>query len=101
MSDKPVDLDAHRGMAAQKATDLRRVLADAEQHSAMMRERQAEIEKKLVDTPAATWPEAAAKARYLLNLYATSLGSQDSRHRDPIAAVLQDFSRLTSAADDN
>lgn len=24
MSDKPVDLDEHRGMAAQKATDMRR-----------------------------------------------------------------------------
>jgi hypothetical protein len=101
MSDKPVDLDARRGMAAQKATDLRRVLADAEQHSALMRERQAEIETKLVDTPATTWPEAAAKARYLLNLYAASLGPQDSRHRDIINAVLEDFSRLTSATEDS
>ncbi len=101
MSDKPVDLDAHRGMAAQKATDLRRVLADAEQHSALMRERQAEIEAQLIDTPATTWPEAAAKARYLLNLYAGSLGSQDSRHRDLIAAVLEDFSRLTAESGDS
>jgi len=31
MSDIPVDLDKHRGMAAQKATDIRRVLADVEQ----------------------------------------------------------------------
>jgi hypothetical protein len=101
MSDKPVDLDAHRGMAAQKATDLRRVLAEAEQHSALMRERQAEIEAQLIDTPAATWPEAAAKARYLLNLYAGSLGSQDSRHRDLIVAVLEDFSRLTAESGDS
>src|SRR5258708_6844622 len=28
MTDKPVDLDQHRGMAAQKATDLRRLLAE-------------------------------------------------------------------------
>jgi hypothetical protein len=27
MNDNPVDLDKHRGMAAQKATDIRRVLA--------------------------------------------------------------------------
>jgi hypothetical protein len=101
MSDHPVDLDAHRGMAAQKATDLRRVLADAEQHSALMRERQAEIEAQLIDTPAETWAEAAAKARYLLNQYSAALGPQDSRHRDLIAAVLADFARLTSASGDS
>ena len=28
MTDNPVDLDHHRGMAAQKATDLRRLLAE-------------------------------------------------------------------------
>lgn len=100
MSDDPVDLDTHRGMAAQKATDLRRVLAEAEQHAVLMRERQAEIEAHLIDTPATTWDEAAAKARYLLNLYAGSLGPQDSRHRDLVAAVLADFSRLTSASGD-
>ena len=29
-SDKPLDLDKHRGMAEQKATDIRRILADVE-----------------------------------------------------------------------
>ncbi len=81
--------------------DLRRVLADAEQHSALMRERQAEIEAQLIDTPAETWAEAAAKARYLLNQYSAALGPQDSRHRDLIAAVLADFARLTSASGDS
>ena len=28
MTDKPVDVDRHRGMAAQKETDARRLLAD-------------------------------------------------------------------------
>jgi hypothetical protein len=28
MTDKPVKLDEHRGMAAQKATDLRRLLTE-------------------------------------------------------------------------
>ena len=28
MTEKTIDLDHHRGMAAQKATDLRRLLAD-------------------------------------------------------------------------
>lgn len=32
MTDQPVDLDKRRGMAAQKATDLRRALAEVEAH---------------------------------------------------------------------
>ena len=35
------------------------------------------------------------KARYLLNLYAASLPEHDTRHRALIAAVLDDFARLT------
>ena len=30
MTDEPLDLDRHRGMAAQKAVDLRRALTEAE-----------------------------------------------------------------------
>jgi hypothetical protein len=30
ITEKTIDLDQHRGMAAQKATDLRRLLADVE-----------------------------------------------------------------------
>jgi hypothetical protein len=33
MVDEPLDLDSHRGMAAQKATDVRRVLAEVEAHA--------------------------------------------------------------------
>jgi hypothetical protein len=45
--------------------------------------------------PAASWPEAAAKARYVLKLYAEGLPPEDARHRDLIAAILEDFARLT------
>ncbi|MGJ5024476.1 hypothetical protein ACQR1V_10225 [Bradyrhizobium oligotrophicum] len=94
MTDEPLDLDSHRGMSAQKAVDLRRALAEAETHARDLRERQAVLEQHLVAHAAASWPEAAAKARYLLNLYAASLAEQDTRHRELIAAVLADFSRL-------
>jgi hypothetical protein len=30
MTDPPITLDRHRGMAAQKATDIRRLLAEVE-----------------------------------------------------------------------
>ena len=40
MTDYPVDLDKHRGMAAQKATDLRRALAEVETHVKELRDRE-------------------------------------------------------------
>ena len=96
MSDKPLDLDSHRGMAAQKATDIRRILADVENNARELRDRQAVLEDKLLSAPAASWPEAAAKARYVLNLYAAGLAPADTHHRDLVAAVFADFTRLSN-----
>lgn len=95
MSDEPLDLDRHRGMSEQKAVDLRRALAEAESHAQELRQRQAALEGHLLANAAVSWPEAAAKARYLLNLYAASLSEHDTRHRVLIAYVLADFSRLS------
>jgi hypothetical protein len=39
VTDKPLDLDKQRGMAAQKATDIRRVLAEVENNARDLRER--------------------------------------------------------------
>jgi hypothetical protein len=94
MTDIPVDLDAHRGMAAQKATDLRRALADVEAQVRELREREAELENRMMSVPAASWPEAAVKARHLLNLYAAGLPTEDTRHRALVAALFDDFARL-------
>ena len=96
MSDEPVELDTRRGMAAQKATGLRRILAEAEASAAGLRDRQLQIETQLLDQPAVSWPEAAAKARYVLNLYYATLGAHDTHHRDLVASVLKDFARLDS-----
>ena len=95
MTENAIELDQHRGMAAQKATDLRRLLADVEANERALRLRQEELESHLVAAPAANWPEAAEKARYLLNLFATTLTSQDARRQKLIAAVLADFTRLS------
>jgi hypothetical protein len=95
MSDTPVDLDKHRGMASQKATDIRRVLAEVEANAKIQRDRQGILESQLLSTQAASWPEAAAKARYVLNLYAAGLAPTDTHHRDLVAAVLADFARLS------
>jgi hypothetical protein len=95
VSDNPVDLDKHRGMASQKATDIRRVLAEVEDNAKALRDRQGTFESQLLSAPAASWQEAAAKARYVLNLYAAGLAPSDTHHRDLVAAVLADFVRLS------
>ena len=95
VSDKPLELDKHRGMAAQKATDIRRILADVENNAKALRDRQGIFENQLLSVPAVSWPEAAAKARYVLNLYAAGLAPADTHHRDLVAAVLADFARLS------
>jgi hypothetical protein len=94
MTEKTVDLDQHRGMAAQKATELRRLLADVEANEKVLRLRQDELESQLLAAPAANWQEAADKARYLLNLFGGTAAAQDPRRQKLIAAVLADFKRL-------
>lgn len=95
MTDKTIDLDKHRGMSAQKSTDLRRLLADVEANEKALRLRQAELESQLLAAPAENWQEAAGKARYLLNLFAGTLAAEDPRRQKLIAAVLADFERLS------
>jgi hypothetical protein len=95
MTDHPVDLDKHRGLAAQKATDLRRALTEVENNVRQLREREADLENRLMTVPATSWPEAAVKARYLLNLYAASLPAEDTRHRALVTALFDDFARLS------
>jgi hypothetical protein len=97
MTDRTIDLDHHRGMAAQKATDLRRLLADVETNERALRLRQDELEKCLTAAPAATWQEAADKARYLLKLFGASLDAHDTRKQKLLEAVLADFDRLADA----
>ena len=95
MTDHPVDLDKHRGMAAGKETGLRRALVELETKAKDLRDRQAHLENKLLLVSAASWPEAAAKARYVLTLYAAGLLLEDTRHRALAAALLADFAGLT------
>jgi hypothetical protein len=99
MTELPIDLDEHRGLAAQKATDLRRTLAEVEEQRAALEARQHELEKNLLARPADTWGEAAAKARYLIMLFAATSAAEDPRRRQLIANVLADFDRLLEAGD--
>ena len=95
MNETPIELDKHRGMAAQKATDIRRVLAEVEVNAKLLRDKQGVLEIQILAAPAASWPEAVAKARYVLNLYSASLPPTDTHHRDLVSAVLADLTRLS------
>jgi hypothetical protein len=95
MTDDPVELDEHRGMAAQKSTDIRRRLQEVQADQAALRRRQEEFERHAVAAPSTTWAEAAAKARYLIQLLAATPEAQDPRRRELIAQVLDEFARLS------
>ena len=97
MTEHTIRLDRHRGMAAQKATEVRRLLAEVEANQKALRERQEELESQLIAAPAASWSEAAAKARYLLRVFAATPVAQDPRRQTLIASVLDDFARLSEA----
>ena len=96
MTDRTVNLDQHRGLAAQKATELRRLLTEIEANETLLRSRQTALEEQLLADPAMSWEEAADKARYLLSLFATSPTAQDPRRQLLIARVLEDFIRLST-----
>ena len=96
MTEKPIDLDQRRGLSAQRATESRRLISEVEAHEAKLRRLRAEAEEQFLALPAATWEEAAVKAKYLLSLYAETLAGGDARTKRLIRAVLEDFERLSS-----
>jgi hypothetical protein len=94
VTDRPVELDQHRGMAAQKATDVRRLLAEVAANEQALRAAHEALEAQLLAAPALNWEEAADKVRYLLSVLAATPAGQDPRRKALIQAVLEDFSRL-------
>jgi hypothetical protein len=95
MTADTVDLDEHRGMMAQRATDIRRRRSGYEAVQAALREQQEQLEELLLAAPSATWVEAAEKATYLLTLMSSSIETRDPRRQQLISSVLDDFRRLS------
>lgn len=95
MNDDPIELDEHRGMTAQKSTEIRRRLREVQADQAALQQRQEEFERFLLAAPATTWQEAAAKARYLLHLFAATAEAQDQRRQRLIATTLDELTRLS------
>jgi len=94
-ADDPVDLDTHRGMEGLKSTELRRHRQAVEAQYEQLRQRQTELETMLNAAPAQSWTEAAEKARYLINLFATTAEARDPRRRKLIDGTLADLARLS------
>jgi hypothetical protein len=94
LTEKTISLDAFRGMAAQKATEVRRMLAEVEADQVALKARQDELEHFLLAAPAADWHEAVAKASYLIGLLKQTSAAADPRRTRLIADVLADFDRL-------
>ena len=80
-------------MAAQKATDLRRLLSEVEANEKVLRQRQDELEAHLLAAAATTSPRRPRKAVSPRALSAT-LTAEDARRRKLVAAVLKDFDKL-------
>jgi hypothetical protein len=95
VNDDPVDLDDRRSMAGRMATNMRRhSLKGFEAAQEALRRRQEELETQLLAEPAETWPEAAAKAQYLIRLYAQTTEGQDARRQKLIEHALGDLAQL-------
>ena len=96
MDGDPMELDEHRGMAAQKSTEIRRRSHEVQADQAALRDRQEEFEREAMTGPSTTWAEAAARARYLIQLYAATPEGRDPRRQELIMKVLEDLTRLSS-----
>jgi hypothetical protein len=100
MTDHAIELDGHRGMAAQKATELRRLVSEVAADRAKLKARQDELEKFLVAAPAESWADVAEKTRYVLSLFAATSEAEDPRRKTLIANLLDDFERLLPPSPD-
>ena len=94
MTDHPIDLDRHRGMAAQKSTEIRRRLQEVQADQVLIRARRDDFEKFLLAAPATSLAEVAAKARYLLELYRGTHDASDERRQKLIAIVSEELRAL-------
>jgi hypothetical protein len=100
MEDEPLDLDSRRSSAGKMASDIRRhAIRDTEADRDATRLQQQELEAQLLAEEARTWPQVAAKAQYLIRLYAQTPEAQDARRAKLIERALADIARLLEAGE--
>jgi hypothetical protein len=82
-------------MASQRDTKIRRDLYDVQAGQAALRGRQEKLENFLLAAAAATRAEAAARVRYLIELFSATPEARAPRRQKLIARALDNLSRLT------
>ncbi len=93
--DHPVGGDARGPTATRRETEIGfRRLYEFQAALTTSRVREAEIDQLLTAAPAKTWPETAAKTRYLMELFAHTPEARDSRIQQLIANTFDDLNRL-------
>jgi hypothetical protein len=95
MADEPIDLDACRGIAAQRATEERRHSQEVQGDRARLEARDAAVEEAFLAAQPAAPSETLNRARYLIQLFASTPEAQDPRRQALIKNVLADLGRMT------
>jgi hypothetical protein len=94
MTTEPIQLDPRRGLAAQRDTLQRRRRHDVAADQAALKLRHDELEKFLLRAPASSLLEVAAKAKYLIQLFASTAEAQQPHRQALIAASLNELNAL-------
>lgn len=94
VTETPIEFDKHRGMAAQKATDIRRGIAEVEANAKLLRDKQGVVKSR--SSPhghlvARGGGQGALRAQPVFRRPAAA----DTHHRDLVSAVLADLTRLS------
>jgi len=102
MPNAPIDLDRYRDSEARTTASQRRrrCLDSFRTDQASLERAQIAFEDDLMATPAQTWPLAAAKAQYLIQLFAATPQASDPRCRQFIEQTLDDLACLCASAED-
>jgi hypothetical protein len=95
MTDEPVNLDERRSHAAKIASKTHLDhLMEFQAQQADLRRSQEELERMLLAAPANAWPDIAAKARYLIQLFAATAEAQEPGRMKLISRTLNEMMEL-------
>ncbi len=94
MTNDPVDLDKRRDKISQKSTEVRRRLIAVKADENAVRDRQAEFERFLLDVPANTLPEVAARTRVLMQSFAAMPEAQSPCCKQLVENALDALGKL-------
>ena len=98
MTNDPVDLDTHRDTKSQKSAEVRRRMIEIKADQDALKDRQEELERFLLEVPAETLPEAAARTHVLMQAFAAMPEAQNPCCQQLIADAFDALGRLCDHA---